>query len=321
MHVTILVCDHCSAASASIAVELFAAANHFSGSDSPIFNVTVASLSGQDVSAVGGQRFRVDGALANIESTDLVVVPGFIFTLKDVLPAFPSYGEWLTKQHSQGATIAAMCTAAFMLAENNLLNSLRATTHWAFSEYFERRYPSVNLDSKLILCEDNRFVTSAGSTAALDLLLHVIRRFSTDELAITCSRYLLIDSSPKEQTCYALWSMPKSHGDLKVLEVQNWLDEHLGDSIVIDDVAHQFGFGVRNFKRRFKEATGYTPINYLQTIRLERAKKLLESTNLGFDTITYKVGYVDSSSFRQLFSKRVGLLPIAYRKKFQGKNI
>jgi len=101
------------------------------------------------------------------------------------------------------------------------------------------------------------------------------------------------------------------------LRVQHWLEQHFAQAVVIDDLARRFGFGVRNFKRRFKEATGYTPIAYLQTLRLERAKLLLETTRMTLDSITYAVGYEDSNSFRRLFEQRVGVLPVAYRKKFQ----
>ena len=151
----------------------------------------------------------------------------------------------------------------------------------------------------------------------MDRLLHVIGSHASLELAQKCSRLLLIDNSCNEQSVFVMWSMPKSHGDTEILRVQNWLDEHYGQAIVIDELAQQFGFGMRNFKRRFKDATGYAPLAYLQTLRLEKAKHLLESTRMSLDSITFKVGYEDSNSFRRLFQQRVGLLPASYRKKFQ----
>lgn len=317
MHVTLLLADQCSAASASIALELLSAANYFSPGHAPVFEVVTASLSGRDVVTLGGQRFQVSCALAAIEHTDLVVIPGFLFTLKEALPGFAPHADWLVRQHAGGASLAAMCTGSFMLAEVGLLDTRRATTHWAFAELFRRRYPQVQLNPQQILCEDDRLITSGGASAAMDLLLHLIRRFASLELAQQCSRYLLIDNVRSEQSSYVLWSMPKRHGDQGILQVQNWLDEHFGEALLIDELACRFGFGVRNFKRRFKEATGYTPIAYLQTLRLEQAKQLLETTQMSLDSITYKVGYEDSNSFRRLFLKRVGLLPTAYRKKFQ----
>jgi len=235
------------------------------------------------------------------------------------LPGFHIYRDWLRQQHAQGAVLAAMCTATFMLAEADLLGGTRATTHWAFAELFRRRYPDALLDERQILCEDNRLISSGGASAAVDLLLHLVRRFASLELAQLCSRYLLIDNVRGEQSSYVLWSMPKSHGDADILRVQNWLDEHFGQPLLIDELAGRFGFGVRNFKRRFKEATGYTPLAYLQTLRLEKAKQLLETTRMSLDSITFAVGYEDSNSFRRLFQQRVGLLPAAYRKKFQAR--
>ncbi|MHC8366422.1 GlxA family transcriptional regulator [Pseudomonas sp. ZT5P21] len=317
MHVTLLLADHCSAASATLALEVLSAANLFADTPNAPFEVVTASRDGKDVAAWGGQLLHVDRAIADIPITDLVVVPGFLFTLKDALPAFASYGPWLRRQHSRGAVVASMCTAAFMLAETGLLNGARATTHWAFAELFRRRYAEVNLDPSQIVCEDNGVVTSGGASAAMDLLLHLVRRFASLELAQTCGKYLLVDTVRSEQSVYVMWSLPKSHGDGEILRVQSWLEEHFDQPLLIDDIAQQFGFGVRNFKRRFKEATGYTPITYLQTLRLEKAKQLLESTRMTLDSITYKVGYEDGNSFRRLFRQRVGLLPAAYRKKFQ----
>ena len=317
MHVTLLLADQCSAASASIALEILAAANLFSTAQSPPFAVVIASLNGADVTVLGGQTMQVECSLAEIASTDLVLIPGFLFTLKEALPAFPAYAAWLRQQYAQGAVVASMCTAAFMVAQAGLLDGHRATTHWALAPLFRRRYPQVQLDEGQMLCEDNRLISSGGASAAMDLLLHLIRRFASLELAQMCSKYLLIDNVRSEQSVYVMWSLPKEHGDGEILRAQNWLEEHFAQPVLIDELAQRFGFGIRNFKRRFKEATGYTPLAYLQTLRLEKAKQLLESTRMSLDSITYKVGYADSSSFRRLFVERVGLLPAAYRKRFQ----
>lgn len=314
MHITLLLVDDCSAANATLVLEMLGAANLFA--DSPPFEVVVVSLDGQPVTTGGGLRMPVACAAAQVRRTDLVLIPGFLFTLKQALPTFPAYGPWLRAQYAQGAVLASMCTAAFLLAETGLLQGLHATTHWAFVELFRRRYPDVTLEDTQILCEENRVITSGGASAAMDLMLHLIRRFGSPALAHTCGKYLLIDGVRTEQSVYALWSLPKNHGDGEILRVQHWLEQHFAQALVIDDVALRFGFGVRNFKRRFKEATGYTPIGYVQTLRLERAKQMLESTRMTLESITYAVGYEDSNSFRRLFQQRVGMLPAAYRKKF-----
>lgn len=315
MHLTLLFADQCSAASATTALELLTAANLFAGE--PIFDVVTASLDGAPVRTLRGQTLQPELALADIPRTDLVLIPGFLFTLREALPGFGRYSAWLKRQHAQGAVLATMCTATFLLAETGLLVGTRATTHWAFADLFRRRYPDVRMDERETLCEDNGLITSGGASAAMDLLLHLIRRYGSLDLAQKCSRYLLIDNARCEQSVYVMWSMPKSHGDADILRVQNWLEEHYDQPLSIDELAPRFGFGVRNFMRRFKEATGYTPLAYLQTLRIEKAKHLLEATRMSLDSITFKVGYEDSNSFRRLFQQRVGLLPAAYRKKFQ----
>ncbi|WP_248798422.1 GlxA family transcriptional regulator [Pseudomonas sp. MWU13-2105] len=317
MHITLLLVDQCSAASTTLALEVLSAANLFADTASQPFELTRASLKGADVAAWGSQMLRVDQSIEAITRTDLVLIPGFLFTLKDALPTFAAHGPWLRQQHAQGAVVVSMCTATFMLAETGLLDGVRATTHWAFADLFRRRYAKVHLDEAQMLCEDKRLITSGGASAAMDLLLFLVRRFASVDLARKCAKYLLVDTMRTQQSVYTTWSPPKHHGDEEILQVQHWLEEHFQQPLLIDDVAQQFAFGIRNFKRRFKEATGYPPLLYLQTLRLERAKQLLESTRMSVGSITNAVGYEDSNSFRRLFQQRVGLLPAAYRKKFQ----
>lgn len=321
MHVTLLLGEQCSIASACMAMEILDAANRFASPGEPPFSVVVASIDGQQVVSPGGRALQVDMALGEIERTDLVVVPGFLFSLRDALPTLARYAPWLQRQHEQGAFIASMCTATFMLAEAELLDGVQATTHWAFADFFRRRYPQVMLDERRILCENDRLITSGGASAAMDLLLHLIRRFASLELAHQCSRYLLIDNVRSEQSVYVLWSMPKSHGDEAILRTQDWMEQRFDQVLVIDELAERFGFGRRNFKRRFREATGYSPLAYLQALRLEKAKQLLETTRLSFDSITTKVGYEDSNSFRRLFRERIGSSPAAFRKAFARREL
>lgn len=317
MHITLLLAEHSSLASAALALEVLDAANRFALPAPPPFILSVASLDGKPVSSAQGRAIPVDAALDALERTDLVLIPGFLFSLREALPTFSRYRPWLRRQHEQGAVIASMCTATFMLAEAGLLDGVEATTHWAFAELLRRRYPKVRVDERRILCEDGRMISSAGASAAMDLLLHLIRRFASRELAQQCSRYLLIDNVRCEQSVYISWSMPRSHGDEAILRVQDWMEAHFTEPCGIDELATRFGFGVRNFKRRFKDATGHTPLAYLQALRLEKAKELLETTRLNFEVITSRVGYEDSNSFRRLFCQRVGLSPTAFRKRFQ----
>ncbi len=316
MHVTLLLAEYSSQASATLALEVLDVANRLAAPADKPFTVCVASLDGLPVNNALGRAMPVDAGLDTLDKTDLVLIPGFLFSLRDALPAFAQYGGWLRHQHRQGAIIASMCTATFMLAEAGLLDGVETTTHWAFADFLRRHYPKVCLNERRILCEDGRLISSAGASAAMDLLLHLVRRFASRELAQQCGRYLLIDSVRSEQTVYISWSMPRGHADEAVLRVQDWMEANFAEPRGIDQIADQFGFGVRNFKRRFKVATGHTPLAYLQTLRLEKAKQLLETTRLGFEVITNRVGYEDSNSFRRLFCQRIGISPSHFRKRF-----
>ena len=324
MHVTVLMAPMCSSTSISATLEGLESANmlhaYRTRSMEPIFSITTASLDGKPVACTGGLSLAPQQTLANIKKTDLIIIPGFLFQILKILPSLAGFNPWLTQQHKQGATIAAMCTGAFMAAESGILNHKQATTHWYFAEAFKQRYPQVKLQESNIITEDDRVICSGGASAGSDLLLHLIRRYASNELAAECSKKLLIDTSRREQTPYVMQSFVRNHNDEKILEVQQWLDDHYTSPLMIDNLAEQFGFGQRNFKRRFKEATRQSPVQYLQNLRVEKAKYLLEATKNSVKLITYEVGYEDSNSFCRLFKDRVGITPGAYRKKFHFVN-
>lgn len=317
MHITLLLAEYSSMASAALSLEVLDAANRFARPGAAPFTLSLVSLDGQPVNNALGRSMQVDMAMNAVTKTDLVLIPGFLFSLREALPAFGHYATWLRHQHAQGAVVASMCTATFMLAEAGLLDGVEVTTHWAFADLLRHRYPQARVDARRILCEDGRVISSGGASAAIDLLLHLIRRFASRELAQQCSRYLLLDNVRSEQSVYISWSLPRSHGDAAILRVQDWMETHFAEPCGIDELAARFGFGVRNFKRRFKDATGHAPLAYLQTLRLEKAKELLETTRLNFEVITRRVGYEDSNSFRRLFCQRVGVSPSTFRKRFQ----
>ncbi len=316
LNVILLLAPGCSAASVTLAQEVLHAANLFNPAGQ-VFEICLVSADGQPVESSAGGTLAVNAGLAESPPADLVLIPGFLFSLQAALPLLADYGPWLRRQHERGAVLASMCNAAFMLADSGLLAGRQVTTHWAFADLFRRRYPGLTLDEQRILCDTGDVITSGGATAVIDLMLHIVRRFASRELAQTCSRYLLIDNGRPQQSAYVMWTAVKKHGDESILQVQDWLEEHFCTPLRIDEIAARFGFGVRNFKRRFKDATGQTPLNYLQDMRLERAKYLLETTKRTLDSITYDVGYEDSNSFRRLFQGRVGMSPAEYRRQFR----
>lgn len=326
MNVTVLMADQCSSTSVAATMEFLETANvlHLhagkqggQASDEILFRVTSASVDGREVRCTGGLRLTPDCALADCGAAQLIIVPGFMFNILGVLPQLKGMVEWLQARHRQGSYIASMCTGAFVVAEAGLLDGRCATTHWVFSEQFARRFPQVRLQTERTVTDDGQIMCSGGSTSGSDLLLHLIRKFASPQLAAECAKKLLVDVSVRSQTPYSSTTFKKNHSDADILKVQIWLERRLSECIFMEQVADEFGLSMRNFIRRFKDATGQTPIQYLQNLRIEKAKLLLESSQEPFDRITLRVGYEDSNSFRRLFRERVGLSPSAYRKRFE----
>ena len=327
MNVTLLMANQCSSTSVAAALEFFETANvlhHYSldkparqqTGGAPLFRLQTASMDGLPVACTGGLRLTPDLAAADIHSSELIVVPGFMFNILGVLPQLSGMIEWLRQHHQQGSYIASLCTGAFVTAQAGLLDGRSATTHWAFSEQFARRYPLVKLHTERTVTDDGRLLCSGGSTSSSDLLLHLIRKFASPQLAAECAKKLLVDVAARSQAPYASTTFKKNHSDAEVLKIQIWLESHLASPIQLEQVAERFGLSLRNLIRRFKDATAQTPMQYLQELRLEKAKLLLESSQAAFDQITLQVGYEDANSFRRLFKQRVGLAPSAYRKRF-----
>ncbi|MEK1907954.1 MAG: helix-turn-helix domain-containing protein [Pseudomonas sp.] len=328
MHVSILMANHCSSTSVAATLEFFETANVLhqyaarkgaapGHSDVPLFQLETASIDGQSVTCTGGLKLTPDKALAEVRQPQLIIVPGFMFNILAVLPSLGEMIDWLQLQHQQGSYIASMCTGAFVSAQAGLLDGRSATTHWAFSEQFARRFPKVRLQPERTVTDDGQLLCSGGSTSGSDLLLHLIRKFASPQLAAECAKKLLVDLAVRSQSPYASTTFKKNHTDAEILRVQIWLEQRLAQCIVMEKLATEFGLSMRNFIRRFKDATEQTPIEYLQNLRIEKAKFLLESSQQGFEQITLQVGYADDNSFRRLFKQRVGLAPSAYRKRFE----
>ena len=327
MHVSILMADHCSSTSVAATLEFFETANvlhqyaakksarHDTG-HAPLFKLETASQDGRSVACTGGLRLTPDKALNEVHNPQLIIVPGFMFNILAVLPGLGKMIEWLQLQHRQGSYIASMCTGAFVTAQAGLLDGRCATTHWVFSEQFAQRFPKVKLQTERTVTDDGQLLCSGGSTSGSDLLLHLIRKFSSPQLAAECAKKLLVDVAVRSQTPYASTTFKKNHSDAEILKIQIWLEQRLAQSIVMEQLADEFGLSMRNLIRRFKQTTEQTPIEYLQNLRIEKAKFLLESSQQGFEQITLQVGYADGNSFRRLFKQRVGLAPSAYRKRF-----
>jgi len=317
--ITLIAKSNCFISGVTGAADVFAVANLQGAATNELespFDIQIASVSGQPVSGFGNLQITPHISIGGVDDTDFILIPG-------LLPMFDLQSQnsrtlikWLRDHYNKGTLIGSVCTGAFMLAETGLLDGKAATTNWQFKDLFKQSYPDVDLQIQRLIVEDRGLVSSGAATAYLDLCLYIIEKFSSKDLAASCSKSLLINPNRKAQSPYMIFSSQKNHGDTAILDAQKWMEDYYSNVVLIDEIAEKFGMSPRNFKRRFKNATGDTPINYLQRVRIESAKKQFETTRKTVSEITYTVGYEDSNSFRKLFKKYTSLSPNVYRKRF-----
>lgn len=251
---------------------------------------------------------------------DVVIVTDLAFAGDfDPRGRWPAEVAWLRERHAAGATVCSVCTGTVVLAEAGLLDGETATTHWAIVDLFARHYPGVRLAPQRILTpagEGGRIVTSGGASAWADLALHLVARFSSGTEAVRAAKIFLLGDHSEGQLPFAGARRPQRHDDAIIAEAQGWIADnyHAGNPVAL--MVSRSGLPPRTFTRRFRAATGYTPIEYVQTLRIEEAKQLLETGTARVDEIAFEVGYEDPNSFRRLFKRAVGITPARYRQRF-----
>jgi transcriptional regulator GlxA family with amidase domain len=281
----------------------------------PLFEVNIVTLGGEPVTSFNGAEIRPHLAAEEVAATDLILVSSFASF--DTLACADRAGEWLRNHHSRGTVIGAICLGSFLLAATGLLDGKTATTHWGFVEHFRERFPRVLLRPDKLITDEGNLLCSGACHSYIDLSLHLIERFCGPDIALECSKAILHDRGRDTQKPYAVHRFRKDHNDQRILEIQFQLEENCGAHYDIELLAREHGMSRRSFERRFKTATGEPPLLYLQRLRVETAKQLLESNPQSFNEITCRVGYEDSSFFRKIFRKHTGLSPQDYRRKFR----
>lgn len=263
---------------------------------------------------------RPDADFSGPDRFDVVIVPDlYVDAGFDPRGRWPEASTWLRRQFHGGAVVCSVCTGSILLAEAGLLDGLEATTHWGARRVFETWYPSVKLASERILVPtgpEHRVITSGGSASWADLVLYLIARFCGLDQAVRTAKIFVLGDRSDGQLPFSAMMRPRRHGDGVIDDCQTWIAEHYGTSSPVSAMIERSGLAPRTFKRRFRTATGYTPIEYVQTLRVEEAKHLLETTSMATDEIGAAVGYQDPSSFRRLFKRLTGVPPARYRQRF-----
>lgn len=320
MKITFVAAEGCLASGIAGLLDMFAIANMWSaslsGNPEPPFATEIVTQGGKPVISGGCMQMLPHRSLADALATDFVLIPPFIPLPVPNQDSTVEVRNWIIDHHRRHTPVAAMCTGVFLLAETGLLDGRTATTNWQFARKFRWRFPEVDLHPEYLLTEDNGLICTGAATSYYNLGLRIIGRYGSAELASACAKALLLDPNRDSQTPYFMLPRQRGHNDHQVLKAQRYLEENFSKGIGIDEVARHVRISPRHFKRRFKQATDHAPIQYLQMVRIEAAKKKLETTMATIEEITQYIGYEDSSTFRRLFRHHTQLSPREYRDKF-----
>jgi transcriptional regulator GlxA family with amidase domain len=249
----------------------------------------------------------------------LIIPPAYAYNRAQLTavanPSVP-YFAGLRRAVANGKLIAANCTGTFILAASGLLCGKNATSSWFFKDVFQHLYPDVHLQLNKLLVQDDNLLTAGATTSFVNLCLALTERLVGEQFARQIAKVMLTDPNRSSQIPYMDLSIGQQHNDLLIKEVQKHLAKTLSEPFALEQLAEQFHLTKRTLLRRFKAALEDTPLNYLQRLRVEQAKRLLETTNQPIEQIVLQVGYEDMSSFRKLFLTYTELTPSQYRQKF-----
>jgi transcriptional regulator GlxA family with amidase domain len=317
MQVTILVPNgHANLNSIAGPYEILNKANSYwkSLGRKPLMKVSVAGAE-EEVKLSMGLFSIHPTPIHSIPKTDLVIVPAVSYSdrlVKDNTVLI----DWMREQYSNGAELSSICSGAFLLAATGLLDGKTCSTHWNLASDFRRIYPNIKLLPERLITTEKGIYTNGGAFSFLNLMLFLVEKYFDRATAIYCSKIFQIDIDRDSQSQFLVFEGQKNHGDDVVARAQQYIEEHLQEKISFEELSQQLAVSRRNFDRRFIKATGNTPLEYLQRVKVEAAKRVLERGRKSVYDAMSEAGYNDEKAFREVFKKLTGLSPLDYRAKY-----
>ena len=287
-----------------------------------LLEVKIVAATAEPFRCYGNVLIEPDFAIDDLHETDVAIVCDMYQPIDT--PPRGRYGreiDWIKRMHAKGAIVASVCTGSLILAEAGLLDGLETAGHWAYREMFRDHYPKTKMRQDAILCvagEQDRIVTAGSVASWQELALYLITRLCDAEQAIQTTKIFLLSDHACGQLPFAVTTPRLQQADAVIGDCQVWIAENYASSNPVAGMAARAGLKPRTFARRFRSATEYQPMDYVHAIRIEEAKQLLETGDIGVDDVSQAVGYQDPTSFRRLFKRKAGLTPAAYRRKFTG---
>jgi transcriptional regulator GlxA family with amidase domain len=282
----------------------------------PVFNVELVGLT-KEVKLNNGQfSVHVNYLIHEVQKTDLILIPALSGDLKQSIEINKDFIPWIVKQYQSGAEVASLCIGSFLLAATGLLNGKECSSHWLTGNLFRQMFPEVTLVDGRIVTEQQGLYSSGGATSYWSLLLHLVEKYAGRDVAIMAAKVYALEIDRDSQSAFIMFQGQKNHADVPIKQAQEFIEKNISEKINVEDLAVMFAIGKRHFERRFKKATNNTPIEYIQRVKIEAAKKQFETTRNNVSEVMYNVGYNDLKSFRIVFKKITGLSPVEYRNKY-----
>ncbi|QHT65917.1 helix-turn-helix domain-containing protein [Rhodocytophaga rosea] len=280
------------------------------------FHIQLVGLSREVKVHNGLFSVHSDVLLQDLHQTDLIIIPAISGDFKRAIEINQAFVPWIIEQYHKGAEVASLCIGAFLLAATGLLNGKECSSHWRSAEEFREMFPEVTLVDGRIVTEQDGLYSSGGATSYWNLLLYLVEKYAGREVAITASKVYALEIDRKSQSPFIMFNGQKNHEDEPIKKAQEFIEKNLAERITVEDLADKFAIGKRHFERRFKKATHNTPVEYMQRVKIEAAKKHLEISRMNVNEVMFEVGYNDTKAFRTVFKKLTGLSPIEYRNKY-----
>jgi transcriptional regulator GlxA family with amidase domain len=297
---------------------MFSAVNEFykSAGHQPFFKIQLVGLTKEVKLNDGLFTVHPDVLLKDVKKTDLIIIPAIGGDVKLAIKKNKDFLPWILQQYKAGAEVASLCIGAFILASTGLLKDKECSTHWLFTNDFKEMFPDVKLVSDKTVTAQNGLYSSGGATSYWTLLLYLVEKYTSREMSIMASKFFLLDMGRNSQSPFVMFRGQKDHEDCEIVKAQEYIEKHYQAKLTVDELADKYGIGRRTFERRFKKATSNTVVEYMQRVKMEAAKKQLESGRKTVSEVMHDVGYTDTKAFRDVFKKVTGMSPVDYRAKY-----
>jgi transcriptional regulator GlxA family with amidase domain len=282
----------------------------------PLFKVQLAGFKTSVFIDNGLYTIHPDVLIKNVKKAGLIIIPALSNDISKSIKDNQEVLPWLVNKYKTGSEIASLCVGAFLLAATGLLDGRECSTHWRAENDFRRLFPKVNLVTHKIMTDEKGLYTSGGAFSSANLILYLIEKYAGREMAVYCAKVFQVDMSRNTQSQFIIFQGQKSHEDECVKKAQLFIEKNYGEKISVNQLASMAPLGRRSFERRFKKATDNSAVEYMQRVKIEVAKKSLETSLVNVNQVMYEVGYSDPKSFRDTFRKITGLSPLQYRNKY-----